>query len=41
LDQDLGHKEAALVMGVSPGRVSQIYAKAILHLQAALAVKFV
>jgi RNA polymerase sigma factor FliA len=41
LDQDLGHKEAALVLGVSPGRVSQIYAKAILHLQAALAVKFV
>jgi RNA polymerase sigma factor for flagellar operon FliA len=41
LNQDLGHKEAALVLGVSPGRVSQIYAKAILHLQAALAVKFV
>jgi len=41
LDQDLGHKEAAQVLGVSPGRVSQIYAKAILHLQAALAVKFV
>lgn len=40
LDQELGHKEASLVMGVSPGRVSQIYAKAILHLQAALAVKF-
>lgn len=37
LDQDLGHKEAAAVMGVSPGRVSQIYAKAILHLQADLA----
>ena len=41
LNQDLGHKEAAQVLGVSPGRVSQIYAKAILHLQAALAVKFV
>lgn len=37
LDEDLGHKEAAAVLGVTPGRVSQIYAKAILHLQAALA----
>jgi RNA polymerase sigma factor for flagellar operon FliA len=41
LNQELGHKEAAQVLGVSAGRVSQIYAKAILHLQAALAVKFV
>ncbi|HTB22117.1 MAG TPA: sigma-70 family RNA polymerase sigma factor [bacterium] len=41
LNQDLGHKEAAQVLGVSAGRISQIYAKAILHLQAALAVKFV
>jgi len=40
LDEELGHKEASLVLGVSPGRVSQIYAKAILHLQVALAVKF-
>jgi RNA polymerase sigma factor for flagellar operon FliA len=40
LDQDLGQKEAALVLGVTPGRISQIYAKAILHLQAALAVKY-
>jgi RNA polymerase sigma factor for flagellar operon FliA len=37
LEQDLGHKEAAAVLGVTPGRVSQIYAKAVLHLQAALA----
>jgi RNA polymerase sigma factor for flagellar operon FliA len=37
LEEELGHKEAAAVMGVSPGRVSQIYAKAVLHLQAALA----
>lgn len=37
LSEELGHKEAAAVMGVSPGRVSQIYAKAILHLQADLA----
>lgn len=36
LDEELGHKEAAAVMGVSPGRVSQIYSKAVLHLQAAL-----
>jgi RNA polymerase sigma factor (sigma-70 family) len=36
LDEELGHKEAAAVMGVSPGRVSQIYAKAVLQLQAAL-----
>ncbi|HTB33363.1 MAG TPA: FliA/WhiG family RNA polymerase sigma factor, partial [bacterium] len=36
LDQDLGHKEAAAVLGVTPGRVSQIYAKAVLHLQAAM-----
>ena len=40
LDQELGHKEAALVMGLSPGRISQIYAKAILHLQSVLAVKY-
>lgn len=40
LDQELGHKEAAQVLGLSPGRISQIYAKAILHLQAALASKF-
>lgn len=40
LDQELGHKEAAAVLGVSPGRVSQIYAKAVLHLQAALAPQF-
>jgi RNA polymerase sigma factor for flagellar operon FliA len=40
LDEELGHKEAALVLGVSPGRVSQIYAKAVLHLQAALAGHF-
>ena len=40
LDRELGHKEAALAMGVSPGRISQIYAKAVLHLQAALAVKY-
>ena len=40
LDQGLGHKEASQVLGVSPGRVSQIYAKAILHLQASLAVKY-
>jgi RNA polymerase sigma factor for flagellar operon FliA len=40
LDQELGHKEAAQVLGLSPGRVSQIYSKAILHLHAALAVKF-
>jgi RNA polymerase sigma factor for flagellar operon FliA len=37
LEQELGHKEAAEVLGVTPGRVSQIYAKAVLHLQAALA----
>ena len=37
LDQELGHKEAAAVLGVTPGRVSQIYAKAVLHLQASLA----
>ncbi len=40
LEEELGHKEAAQVLGVSPGRVSQIYAKAVLHLQAALAIKF-
>lgn len=40
LDEELGHKEAAAVLGVSPGRVSQIYAKAVLHLQAALAGDF-
>jgi RNA polymerase sigma factor for flagellar operon FliA len=40
LEEELGHKEAALVLGVSPGRVSQIYAKAVLHLQAALAGHF-
>jgi RNA polymerase sigma factor for flagellar operon FliA len=40
LEQELGHKEAAAVLGVTPGRVSQIYAKAVLHLQAALAEPF-
>lgn len=40
IHEELGHKEAAQVMGVTPGRVSQIYAKAILHLQADLAPKF-
>ena len=40
LQEELGHKEAALVLGVSPARVSQIYAKAVLHLQARLAVLF-
>ena len=40
LDSELGHKEAALVLGISPGRVSQIYAKAVLHLQVALARRF-
>lgn len=40
LEQELGHKEAAAVLGVTPGRVSQIYAKAVLHLQAALAGPF-
>jgi len=40
LDQELGHKEAAQVLGLSPGRISQIYAKAILHLQAAMAARF-
>lgn len=40
LGEELGHKEAAAVLGVSPGRVSQIYAKAVLHLQAALVGRF-
>ena len=40
LDEELGHKEAALVLGLSPGRISQIYAKAVLHLQSALAAYF-
>lgn len=40
LQEELGHKEAALVMGVSPARVSQIYAKAVLHLQSRLAALF-
>jgi RNA polymerase sigma factor for flagellar operon FliA len=40
LDQGLGQKEAAQVLGLSPGRISQIYAKAVLHLQAALAERF-
>ena len=40
LQEELGHKEAAQVLGVTPGRVSQIYAKAVLRLQAALAPKF-
>lgn len=40
LDQELSHKEAAAAMGLSPGRISQIYAKAILHLQNALAPSF-
>lgn len=40
LNEELGHKEAAEVLGVSPGRVSQIYAKAVLHLQADLAERF-
>lgn len=40
LEEELGHKEAAQVLGVTPGRVSQIYAKAVLRLQAALAPKF-
>ncbi len=40
LDEELGHKEAAEALGVSPGRVSQIYAKAILHLQADLGERF-
>ena len=40
LEEELGHKEAALALGVSAGRVSQIYAKAVLHLQAALVTYF-
>ena len=40
LDQELGHKEAAEVLGLSPARVSQIYAKAVLHLQARLTPLF-
>jgi RNA polymerase sigma factor for flagellar operon FliA len=40
LDEELGHQEAAAVMGLSPGRISQIYAKAVLHLQADLAERF-
>jgi RNA polymerase sigma factor for flagellar operon FliA len=40
LQEELGHKEAAHVFGVSPARVSQIYAKAVLHLQARLAPLF-
>lgn len=40
LHEELGQKEAALVLGVTPGRISQIYAKAVLHLQAALTPRF-
>lgn len=40
LDEELGHQEAAAVLGLSPGRISQIYAKAVLHLQADLAERF-
>lgn len=40
LDEELGQREAAQVLGLSPGRISQIYAKAVLHLQAALAERF-
>jgi RNA polymerase sigma factor for flagellar operon FliA len=40
LQEELGHKEAAQALGVSPARVSQIYAKAVLHLQARLAPLF-
>lgn len=40
LDEELGHKEAAEVLGLSPGRISQIYAKAVLRLQADLAPRF-
>ena len=40
LQEELGHKEAAEVLGLSAARISQIYAKAILHLQARLAPLF-
>jgi RNA polymerase sigma factor for flagellar operon FliA len=40
LRDELGHKEAAQVLGLSPARISQIYAKAVLHLQARLAPLF-
>jgi RNA polymerase sigma factor for flagellar operon FliA len=40
LQEELGHKEAAQVLGVSAARISQIYSKAVLHLQARLAPLF-
>jgi RNA polymerase sigma factor for flagellar operon FliA len=40
LQEDLGHKEAAQALGLSAARISQIYAKAVLHLQARLAPLF-
>jgi RNA polymerase sigma factor for flagellar operon FliA len=36
LEDGLGQKEAAEVMGLTPARISQIYAKTVLHLQARL-----
>jgi RNA polymerase sigma factor for flagellar operon FliA len=40
LEEGLGHKEAAQALGLSAARISQIYAKAVLHLQARLAPLF-
>lgn len=40
IDEELGQSEIAEVLGLSPSRVSQIYAKAVLRLQASLKPNF-
>lgn len=36
VSEELGQKEIAEVLGLTPSRISQIYSKAVLRLQAAL-----